>query len=127
MGSTISVIEELEYTALRVTFPRDLQCCDLEDVSDWMAGYLNRADAPVHVIVDVRASPLLPVIKTAHYVSRVQHHPNIGGAFVVGKSSLARLVEQMVETFTGKQSTAVWCHSLEEAYTHLVGCMPAVT
>lgn len=107
---TVDVIKGQD--ALRMLWQRDVDVEDVELAFRALTQYLDVADSPVHVVIDLLNCVRFPLLATIDCAVRgPAAHPMMGKWVVVGASQMARVFARTLINVTGSSSV----HFLNEA------------
>jgi hypothetical protein len=108
-------------TAVWLRWERWVVEADVRPAFHEMTHRLDTARQPVHVLVDLRADPRLPLQTTiSETLSGPFMHPNMGEWLVIGTNARAHFVADMI-TRVGRQNSIRWFQTDTEAFEHLSG------
>lgn len=102
---------------LRFVWAADPNVYDIENAFAYIDQVLDRADTPVHIIVDVRSQPKLPLGKTMSNAIKAQRTDMMGKWLVIGADWRAEFIGKTISS-VGKNNIE-WFDSEEEAMQRL--------
>jgi hypothetical protein len=121
--STVAV-EQIADCALQMTWQQDVRRSDIESAFAEITAFMAAAKNPVHVIIDIRNSPIFPLIQTITCAMKPSIHPKMGLWLVVGSNPLSYLIENSLKLVTGRD-LVYWFSDLTEALSYLEKAMKA--
>ena len=94
-------IEELD--AIKMVWGKRIDVEEMRKAFSDVVAYLNRADAPQCVIVDVSSNPRFPIIDTViHCLAGPFKHPMLNEWLVIGGNDGARTIGNMLMRVSGR-------------------------
>lgn len=94
-------IEELD--AIKMVWGKRIEVDEMRVAFNDVVAYLNRADAPQCVIVDVSSNPRFPIIDTViHCLAGPFKHPMLSEWLVIGGNDGARTIGNMLMRVSGR-------------------------
>lgn len=119
MSESITVEPVEGYSALKMTWPVHPTEEHVRVAFEQIVAYLNAAQQTVHVIVDLRSDPNIPVTYTFHHVVQGPfNHDRMGNWLVIGKNPRAELVSRLMNVIR-RRDNILWFDTEDQAMDKL--------
>jgi hypothetical protein len=117
---TVERLDQYPVAVIGMIWRKDVLDRDVQAAFVRINQYLNELPAPVYVLVDIRCSPHFPLITTIKgALSGPFTHPHLLAWLIVGKNSMAQVIEHTLSTFTGRHNV-LWFTDMASVSDYLI-------
>lgn len=104
--------------AVKMIWQQSVQSTDVRAAFRQIVAFMEQADQPVHVVVDITRSPRFPLLETIHGALVPFRHARMGYWLIVGSNRLAYTIERSLVGLTGREIVR-WFDTEDDAMAEL--------